>query len=42
MSIEHISTNSMIADPLTNGLPPKVFHEHVAHMGVLSLDDIGR
>ena len=42
VSIEHISTNSMIADPLTKGLPPKVFHELVAQMGVLSLDDIGR
>ena len=42
VSIEHISTNSMIADPLTKGFPPKVFHEHVAQMGVLSLDDIGR
>ena len=42
VSIEHISTNSMIADPLTKGLPPKVFHEHVAQMGVLSLEDIGR
>ena len=34
LSIEHIGTNSMIADPLTKGLPPKVFHEHTAHMGV--------
>ena len=25
----------MIADPLTKGLPPKVFHEHTAHMGVV-------
>jgi len=33
--IEHLGTNSMIADPLTKGRPPKVFHEHVAHMGVL-------
>ena len=24
--IEHLATNSMIADPLTKGLPPKVFH----------------
>ena len=32
--IEHIGTNSMIADPLTKGLPPKVFHEHITHMGV--------
>ena len=37
ISIEHIGTNSMIADPLTKGLPPKVFHEHTAHMGVVSL-----
>ena len=37
ISIEHIGTNSMIADPLTKGLPPKVFHEHTVHMGVVSL-----
>ena len=30
----------MIVDPLTNGLPPKVFHEHTAHMGVVSLQDM--
>ncbi|KAI3463923.1 hypothetical protein Pfo_020586 [Paulownia fortunei] len=35
VSIEHIGTNSMVADPLTKGLPPKVFHEHTAHMGVV-------
>ena len=40
ISIEHIGTNSMIADPLTKGLPPKVFHEHTAHMGVVILEDI--
>ncbi|KAL6315384.1 hypothetical protein AAG906_000494 [Vitis piasezkii] len=40
ISIEHIGTNSMIADPLTKGLPPKVFHEHTAHMGVVSFEDI--
>ena len=34
ISIEHIGTNSMLADPLTKGVPPKVFHEHVAKMGV--------
>ena len=39
ISIKHIGTNSMIADPLTKGLPPKVFHEHTAHMGVVSLQD---
>ena len=37
ISIEHIGTNSMIADPLTKGVTPKVFWEHVPHMG---LDDI--
>ena len=35
ISIEHLGTNSMIAYSLTKGLSPKVFHEHVAHMGVL-------
>lgn len=40
ISIEHIGTNSMIADLLTKGLPPKVFHEHTAHMGVVSFEDI--
>ena len=38
--IEHLGTNSMIADPLTKGLPPKVFHEHTSHMGVVQLQDI--
>ena len=37
ISIEHIGTNSMIADPLTKGLTPKVFHEHTASMSVISL-----
>ena len=40
ISIEHIGTNSMIADPLIKGLPPKVFHEHIAHMGVVSFQDM--
>lgn len=40
IAIEHIGTNSMIADPLTKGLPPKVFHEHTTHMGVINIDDI--
>ena len=40
VSIDHIDTNSMVMDPLTKGLPPKVFHEHTAHMGVISLYDI--
>ena len=33
--IEHIDTNSMIADPLTERLTLKVFHEHTARMGVI-------
>ena len=40
VAIEHIGTNSMIADLLTKGLPPKVFHEHTAHMGVVLFDDV--
>ena len=40
ISIKHIRTNSMIADPLTKGLPPKIFHEHTAHMGVILCEDI--
>ena len=36
MSIEYISTELVIADPLTKSLPPKVFKEHVAHTGVVS------
>ena len=38
--IEHIDTNSVVADFLIKGLPPKVFHEHTAHMSVVSLEDI--
>ena len=40
VSIEHISTNSMIVDLLTKGLPPKVFHEHVTHMGIVHINDM--
>lgn len=39
ISIEHIGTNSMIADPLTKGLSPNVFHEHTAHMSVILFED---
>ncbi|KAH9724840.1 Disease resistance-like protein DSC1 [Citrus sinensis] len=38
--IEYIGTDSMITDLLTKGLPLKTFHEHIAHMGVVSLKDI--
>jgi hypothetical protein len=34
ISFEHISTKKMITDPLTNGLPPNVFREHLAGMGL--------
>jgi hypothetical protein len=34
ISLEHISTAKMLADPLTKGLPPNVFREHVASMGL--------
>ena len=40
ISIEHIGTNSMIANPLTKGLSPKVFHEHTTHIDVVSLQDM--
>jgi hypothetical protein len=39
ISIEHISTSFMLADPLTKGLIPKQFHEHVAHMGIYVTED---
>ncbi len=35
VSIKHISTNLMIADMLTNGLPPKAFTRHVKRMGII-------
>ncbi|CAM8892940.1 unnamed protein product [Rhodiola kirilowii] len=39
ISVEHIGTNSMIADPLSKGLTPK-FHEHTAHMSIVRFEDI--
>ncbi|XP_074278345.1 secreted RxLR effector protein 161-like [Silene latifolia] len=35
--IEHISTELMIADPLTKGMPPKGFKGHVVNMGLGSI-----
>ena len=35
ISIEHTPTTSILADPLTKGLPICVFQEHVTHMGFL-------
>ncbi|XP_070004809.1 secreted RxLR effector protein 161-like [Nicotiana sylvestris] len=34
VSLEHIRTDLMIADPLTKGLHPKIFKEHVHIMGL--------
>ncbi|KAM1125891.1 hypothetical protein ACFX2B_040641 [Malus domestica] len=34
VSIEHISTMLMIADPLTKGMGPKAFNDHVERMGL--------
>jgi hypothetical protein len=34
ISLEHISTKKKIADPLTKGLPPSVFREHLADMSL--------
>jgi hypothetical protein len=34
ISLEHISTKQMLADPFIKGLPPNVFKEHVADMGL--------
>ncbi|KAL5576619.1 hypothetical protein UlMin_018318 [Ulmus minor] len=35
ISVEYMSTNNMLADPLTKGLPICVFQEQVSHMGLL-------
>ena len=37
ISIEHTPTISMLADPLTKGLPIYVFQEHVTRMGLLGV-----
>ena len=34
IAVEHISTDDMIADPLTKGLRPCVFDRHVINMGL--------
>jgi hypothetical protein len=34
ISLEHISTKKMIANPLTKDLPPSVFREYLAGMGL--------
>jgi hypothetical protein len=39
ISIDHIGTASILADPLTKGLIPKQFHEHVTHMSIYVTED---
>ena len=39
ITIEHINTNFMIADPLTKGLSPKTFNEHVERIGIIARHD---
>jgi hypothetical protein len=34
ISLGHISSKKMLADPLTKGLSPNLFNEHVASMGL--------
>ncbi|TKC11879.1 hypothetical protein FA727_23680, partial [Robertmurraya kyonggiensis] len=34
ISLEHMRSKNMLADPLTKGLPPNVFKEHLAGMGL--------
>ena len=34
IGLEHVSTEKMFANPLTKGLPPNVFREHLAGMGL--------
>ena len=36
VTIQRISTELMIADPLTEGISPKLFRNHVEHMGLRS------
>ena len=38
--MEHIDINSMTVDPLTKGLPRKLFHEHIAPISIMSSKDI--
>ena len=37
MVIEHFSTELMIVDPLTKGMPPLRFKDHVVRMGLGSI-----
>ena len=37
MVVEHISIELKIADPLTKGMPPKKFKDHVIGLGLGSM-----
>jgi hypothetical protein len=37
LCIKYIGIDSMLADPLTKGLPSNKFHEHIARMGVIPI-----
>nr|GEV47552.1 hypothetical protein [Tanacetum cinerariifolium] len=39
MYLEHISTDLMIVDPLTKGLPPKEFMQYVPRLGLGRIDN---
>jgi len=39
VSIEYISTYLMIANPLTKGLPAKLYADHVKNMGIRSTSE---
>jgi len=39
VSIKNININLMIADPLINGLLPKIFIEHVENMNIIVIKD---
>jgi len=40
VSIEHISIDLMIVDPLTKGLPPKLYVVHVKNMSLCLLVNV--
>ncbi|KAL1291284.1 hypothetical protein AAHE18_20G190400 [Arachis hypogaea] len=40
VQIEHISTKQMISDPLTKGMPPELFKDHVTSMGLCSVTSL--
>ena len=39
ITVEYISTDDMVADPLTKGLRPNVYQKHVLSMGLVKFHD---